>query len=627
MIGKSAIFPTIFLILATNFAGCSGTGVEEASIPGNGASGNIAPSADAGTLQNASKGSLVTLDGSGSADADGDLLTYRWSFLSMPDGSSATLSNSTVVSPTFTPDAVGDYIAQLAVDDERGGNNVAQVTVAVGVGNIRPIAHAGRNQRVPFRPDEGGAPVLLDAGKSTDANGDALAYEWTLQRPKDSLAELSDRTAEKPTFRVDKAGDYDITLTVKDKTLTSLPAKVKVIASIINVPPVARAGDDQTVSPGATVTLTGVGTDANPEDAAKLTYTWTLVSKPSSVPPDFTLNNPTSSNPTFTAILFDQNESGRVDEYVVGLTVSDGRLSSIQDNVVIRATHAPTANAGLNRTVGVGDAVALTGQVTNATEFNWKLEPPANGATLSNTGTLTPEFRADLVGTYSVTLEAIKKSVDGVPLGEPGRSTITITAAARPEADPRTDPTVAKVCSSVQLTGNPGGMSSYAWTFTVPDGGTAISTTNAQSPSFKPDQSESTYRATLIVSNGQLDSPPKSVDITVQDQGLGQLVYDEGPDLAGESDPRCGSCHSAGSHDTEAENSAAPDLRSKVKDGLSATDIETVLTTGKLVSNTSKTHPGGTASITNDLSCRIKQLRSFLAGLSAAPSASERAGK
>ncbi|MDP2166861.1 MAG: PKD domain-containing protein, partial [Thermodesulfovibrionales bacterium] len=79
-------------------------------IAGCGDTSNSAPVANAGLDQNVVTGSVVTLDGSGSSDANGDTLTYKWTITSKPSGSAAVLSSSTVAKPTFTADKDGSYV-------------------------------------------------------------------------------------------------------------------------------------------------------------------------------------------------------------------------------------------------------------------------------------------------------------------------------------------------------------------------------------------------------------------------------------------------------------------------------------------------------------------------------------
>jgi uncharacterized delta-60 repeat protein len=94
------------------------------------ATGNAAPVADAGADQNVSTGTTVTLDGSGSTDADAaDTLTYSWSITSAPATSTAALSDTTIVNPTFDADLDGAYVLELVVND--GSVNSAADTVIV----------------------------------------------------------------------------------------------------------------------------------------------------------------------------------------------------------------------------------------------------------------------------------------------------------------------------------------------------------------------------------------------------------------------------------------------------------------------------------------------------------------
>jgi hypothetical protein len=91
---------------------------------------NRVPNANAGADQTKSVSDTVTLDGSGSSDADGDSLTFSWSFVSKPGGSSATLSNTTAIKPYFKVDATGSYVVQLIVNDGAASSKPDTVTIS-----------------------------------------------------------------------------------------------------------------------------------------------------------------------------------------------------------------------------------------------------------------------------------------------------------------------------------------------------------------------------------------------------------------------------------------------------------------------------------------------------------------
>src|SRR4030095_14059553 len=78
---------------------------------------NSRPVANGGPDQTVLVDATVQLDGSKSHDVDGDTLTFRWAFTTVPTGSTATLVNPTLVNPTFVVDKPGTYVVRLMVND------------------------------------------------------------------------------------------------------------------------------------------------------------------------------------------------------------------------------------------------------------------------------------------------------------------------------------------------------------------------------------------------------------------------------------------------------------------------------------------------------------------------------
>ena len=78
---------------------------------------NVKPIANAGTGRTVNIGETVTLDGSGSSDANGDSLTYKWTLTSVPAGSTSSIADATAMVTTFVPDIAETYVVQLVVND------------------------------------------------------------------------------------------------------------------------------------------------------------------------------------------------------------------------------------------------------------------------------------------------------------------------------------------------------------------------------------------------------------------------------------------------------------------------------------------------------------------------------
>ncbi|MAG08118.1 hypothetical protein CMO89_01490, partial [Candidatus Woesearchaeota archaeon] len=183
---------------------------------------NTPPTADAGADQvDIEVGSLVTLDGSGSSDPDGDPITYSWELDSGP--TTVGLLNSTTASPSFTAPMIGDYIFSLIVND--GQVNSSPDTVSINVistANHAPVAYAGANQEVFVN-----AMVTLDGSSSYDPDGDAItSYSWS--QVSGPVAVLSDSAAISPTFTATEISSYVFQLIVSDGQLDSTPVTVTI---------------------------------------------------------------------------------------------------------------------------------------------------------------------------------------------------------------------------------------------------------------------------------------------------------------------------------------------------------------------------------------------------------------
>jgi len=91
--------------------------------------GNIAPVARIVSSQVIAPGSVVQADGTGSTDGNNDTLSYQWSFVSRPTGSSAVFSNANIAKPSFNADLTGTYVIQLIVNDGALSSNPVSATI------------------------------------------------------------------------------------------------------------------------------------------------------------------------------------------------------------------------------------------------------------------------------------------------------------------------------------------------------------------------------------------------------------------------------------------------------------------------------------------------------------------
>jgi len=214
------------------------------------------PIADAGADQTINLGDTATLSGLGSSDPLGlGALTYAWTLTDEPYDSTLTTASITgadSVSPTVVPDVVGDYTIALTVSNTMASSNPDSVIIHVGGTNEAPTANAGKDIT-----GSDCSTISLDCSGSKDPENDTLQYFWELQsKPSASSTSnktFSDRTAAKPTFYADQAGDYTFSCSVWDGANWSAPSLVTATLAerAANSPPVAKAGADRTEAAGS----------------------------------------------------------------------------------------------------------------------------------------------------------------------------------------------------------------------------------------------------------------------------------------------------------------------------------------------------------------------------------------
>lgn len=216
---------------------------------------NIAPLADAGENKIVDEGMPVTLNGSGSTDSDGTIISYRW------------IENSAILSEDalFTISSLSGGIHEIAlvVTDNEGAISTDIVYVTVkALSNKVPVADAGQDQIV-----NEGDTVSLNGSLSNDSDGSIVNYIW---RENENILSISS-SFKKLDFTV---GTHILTLTVTDNDGEKATDTVTIyVNEKQNLVPIANAGADQIITNGDAINFDASA--SSDEDGFIVSYTWT----------------------------------------------------------------------------------------------------------------------------------------------------------------------------------------------------------------------------------------------------------------------------------------------------------------------------------------------------------------
>jgi hypothetical protein len=534
----------------------------------------IVPEADAGTDQDGVRaGQVVTLDGSGSTDADGTIDNYQWQQVDsngdpVTSGPTlVTLSDATAVSPTFTaPSLVGDadLFFRLTTTDDFGDTDTDTVRISV-LDDGSPIAVGS------FSPDPValGQTLTLSGQGSSDPEGQNLSYSWVQEDANGNALPSSDidyqtltgANAQSATFTVPArpfASTLYFRLTVSDGAATPQTSSAVVTVAVpANFAPTAvGAADPSSAVAGQTVTLSSEGT-SDPEGEA-LTYAWLQLDAngdPLSGDPSLvTLSDASAASPTFRAPGLSTPSTLRF-----RFTVTDPYGANDTSAIVVVSvaanqapTVAPTSTATVNDPANPGETVTLSANgvdpegVTPLT-YQWIQLDPVSSQVVSPTDPLyieltnptgaEPTFVAPArFNAYVAVWDVVATDEFGAVSGQL-TATAVVNANRAPVAEPSASPNPAPPGTLVTLSSDAfdpdGDAVVYAWVQLDGNGDplagndpdlVTLSSTTAASPTFtSPDRLVDTnlrFRVTVSDPFGATGTGFVDVDVTANARPL-----------------------------------------------------------------------------------------------------------
>ncbi len=252
---------------------------------------------------------IVSFSSAGSADPDGSIVSYAWSF---GDGNGSSVAN-----PSYTYGTAGTYPVTLTVTDDNGVSASSSLTVEVSpVPNVPPTPVLGAT------PTSGkqNLTVTFTSSDSTDPDGVIVSRTW-------DFGDGSGSTEANPVKTYRTAGNFTATLTVTDNAGAVATASVPITVTPNQPPTAAITGGPLTGKAPLSASFSGSGS-ADP-DGLPLTYAW-----------DF--GNGQTATTSNASANFSQPGT-----YTVQLVVTDdaGATSTATRTVTAVANQAPVAAA------------------------------------------------------------------------------------------------------------------------------------------------------------------------------------------------------------------------------------------------------------------------------------------
>ena len=295
---------------------------------------------------------------------------------------------------------------------------------------------------------------------------------------------------------------------------------------VINNPPVADAGENQTIS-GEQTNVTLSAANSRDVDGEIVSYRWQLTANPENA--NATINNADSLQSTLSV-----DVKG---EYIVQLTVTDDKGASDTTRISINYTGTnPIANAGNDQTFTIGQTVLLDGSLSTdpdgdpLEQYQWQLisRPSGSDARLQDADKTVASLSPDISGEYQIQLTVRAGAEESLPdIVLVSSNNIKPVANAGADQSVKVDANISLDASaSFDLDGQP---LSFQWT--LKEQPTNSTTSLSREDVLRPDlhiDAAGTYVVELRVSDPELQSEIDPLVLTTDNTSpIANAGYDQ----------------------------------------------------------------------------------------------------
>lgn len=338
----------------------------------------------------------ITFDASGSYDLDGELEYY----FDFGDGANSSWITNPVITHVYTAGPQNYFILLLVMDDD-GVFNETGITIRVK--NRHPQADAGYDQNVVVNQI-----VNFNGDKSLDPDGGTLSYNWVFGDSTSSgWLDIA-----KVTHTYTEAGEYTVTLTVSDGSLTGSDTCIVKVSEIEEAKPIIKSTFPTVVDLDEDfgewlITLTEHESHENPGYTGD-DLKWYVTGNSGTI---FEISGDNSTGETADTIVFtsviDQNGE---EDLTYHLTGPAGLEATINQKVIVHPINDPPSISELPEfTLQVGEVKALELEQylsdvdSEISKLTLEADDPVNVNVAGRTLSLEFDTKGDFTITITVT--------------------------------------------------------------------------------------------------------------------------------------------------------------------------------------------------------------------------------